>query len=89
MKFGSLFRLITRGTLEEKIMSLQEFKTKLATTIISLENTDAQTMLGALPSSCNVAATKEFGRSTDSPAHTSVASQESMAKLWAESVDDW
>ena len=39
-----MYRLITRGTLEEKIMGLQKFKMGVANTIISQENSSLQSM---------------------------------------------
>lgn len=39
-----MYRLITRGTLEEKIMGLQKFKMNVANTVISQENTSLQSM---------------------------------------------
>uniref|UniRef100_A0A8C4N9N3 BTAF1 RNA polymerase II, B-TFIID transcription factor-associated n=1 Tax=Eptatretus burgeri TaxID=7764 RepID=A0A8C4N9N3_EPTBU len=40
----NVYRLITRGTLEEKIMGLQKFKLSIANTVISQENTSLQSM---------------------------------------------
>ncbi len=40
----NVYRLITRGTLEEKIMSLQKFKMTIANTVISQENASLQSM---------------------------------------------
>ncbi|XP_070608514.1 TATA-binding protein-associated factor 172 isoform X1 [Erythrolamprus reginae] len=40
----NVYRLITRGTLEEKIMGLQKFKMNIANTVISQENTSLQSM---------------------------------------------
>ncbi|XP_034464473.1 TATA-binding protein-associated factor 172 isoform X2 [Hippoglossus hippoglossus] len=40
----NVYRLITRGTLEEKIMGLQKFKISIANTIISQENSSLQSM---------------------------------------------
>ncbi|XP_069756550.1 TATA-binding protein-associated factor 172 isoform X2 [Narcine bancroftii] len=40
----NIYRLITRGTLEEKIMGLQKFKMSIANTIISQENASLQSM---------------------------------------------
>uniref|UniRef100_A0A3P9N4Y9 B-TFIID TATA-box binding protein associated factor 1 n=1 Tax=Poecilia reticulata TaxID=8081 RepID=A0A3P9N4Y9_POERE len=40
----NVYRLITRGTLEEKIMGLQKFKMSIANTIINQENTSMQSM---------------------------------------------
>ncbi|KAM9847490.1 TATA-binding protein-associated factor 172 [Aulostomus maculatus] len=40
----NVYRLITRGTLEEKIMGLQKFKMSIANTIISQENACLQSM---------------------------------------------
>ena len=43
-KVVTVYRLITRGTLEEKIMGLQKFKLQTANTIISTENASLQSM---------------------------------------------
>jgi SNF2 family DNA or RNA helicase len=40
----NVYRLITRHTLEEKIMSLQRFKIHTARTVISADNASLQTM---------------------------------------------
>lgn len=43
-KVVNVYRLITRNTLEEKIMGLQRFKMSIANTVISGENSSLQTM---------------------------------------------
>ena len=43
-KAVNVYRLITRGTLEEKIMSLQKFKLNIANTVINQENASLTTM---------------------------------------------
>lgn len=40
----NVYRLITRGTLEEKIMSIQRFKTHVANTVVNRENSNLQSM---------------------------------------------
>jgi len=40
----NVYRLITRGTLEEKIMGLQKFKLMTANTVITAENSNLLTM---------------------------------------------
>lgn len=40
----NVYRLITRDTLEEKIMSLQQFKQRMADTVISSENKSIESM---------------------------------------------
>ena len=40
----NVYRLITRGTLEEKIMGLQRFKLSIANTVVSAENASLDTM---------------------------------------------
>ncbi|KAM7385145.1 hypothetical protein PAMP_001241 [Pampus punctatissimus] len=40
----NVYRLITRGTLEEKIMGLQKFKMSIANTVISQDNASLQSM---------------------------------------------
>ncbi|GBL97094.1 TATA-binding protein-associated factor 172, partial [Araneus ventricosus] len=43
-KVVNVYRLITRGTLEEKIMGLQKFKLSVANSVINQENTNLQNM---------------------------------------------
>ncbi|KFM58087.1 TATA-binding protein-associated factor 172, partial [Stegodyphus mimosarum] len=43
-KVVNVYRLITRGTLEEKIMGLQKFKLSVANSVINQENTSLQNM---------------------------------------------
>jgi TATA-binding protein-associated factor len=43
-KTVNVYRLITRGTIEEKIMGLQKFKLAIANTVIDKENQSFQTM---------------------------------------------
>lgn len=43
-KVVNVYRLITRGTLEEKIMGLQKFKLTIANTVISQDNSTLQSM---------------------------------------------
>ncbi|XP_077865248.1 TATA-binding protein-associated factor 172-like [Saccoglossus kowalevskii] len=43
-KVVNVYRLITRGTLEEKIMGLQKFKLNIVNTVISQENSSLQSM---------------------------------------------
>ena len=40
----NVYRLITRNTIEEKIMGLQEFKLKIANTVISSDNASLHSM---------------------------------------------
>ncbi|CAN8070579.1 unnamed protein product [Agarophyton chilense] len=40
----NVYRLITRGTLEEKIMSIQKFKTHIANTVVNRDNSNLQSM---------------------------------------------
>ncbi|CAH1273032.1 BTAF1 [Branchiostoma lanceolatum] len=43
-KVVNVYRLVTQGTLEEKIMGLQKFKLNIANTVISQENSSLQSM---------------------------------------------
>uniref|UniRef100_A0A1W7R9G5 TATA-binding protein-associated factor 172 n=1 Tax=Hadrurus spadix TaxID=141984 RepID=A0A1W7R9G5_9SCOR len=43
-KVVNVYRLVTRGTLEEKIMGLQKFKLTIANTVISQDNSSLHTM---------------------------------------------
>lgn len=40
----NVYRLITRGTLEEKIMGIQKFKTHIANTVVNRDNSSLQSM---------------------------------------------
>ncbi|CDF32085.1 unnamed protein product [Chondrus crispus] len=40
----NVYRLIARGTLEEKIMGIQKFKTHIANTVVNRENSNLQSM---------------------------------------------
>ncbi|KAG1243725.1 hypothetical protein G6F68_015724 [Rhizopus microsporus] len=43
-KVVNVYRLITRGTLEEKIMGLQKFKLNIANSIVNQQNSGLQSM---------------------------------------------
>lgn len=43
-KTVNVYRLITRNTVEEKIMSLQRFKLNIANTVVSSDNSSMNTM---------------------------------------------
>ena len=43
-KVVNVYRMITRATIEEKIMSLQKFKLHTARTVISSDNADRESM---------------------------------------------
>ncbi len=43
-KVVNVYRMITRATIEEKIMSLQKFKLHTARTVISSDNADISSM---------------------------------------------
>ena len=43
-KTVNVYRLITRGTLEEKIMGLQRFKLNIANSIVTQQNSDLESM---------------------------------------------
>ncbi|KZT56424.1 hypothetical protein CALCODRAFT_435762 [Calocera cornea HHB12733] len=43
-KVVNVYRLITKGTLEEKIMGLQRFKLNIANTVVNQQNTDLTSM---------------------------------------------
>jgi TATA-binding protein-associated factor len=66
-KVVNVFRLVSRGTLEERIMSLQEFKRQVARTVVSTAKSDMLTMdrhsvltlFGSTPASTNVDATAQ------------------------------
>ena len=54
----NVYRLITRNTIEEKIMGLQEFKIKTANTVISSDNASLHSM--ATDSIMDLFSLKEF-----------------------------
>ncbi|CAH1794395.1 unnamed protein product [Owenia fusiformis] len=81
-KVVNVYRLITRGTLEEKIMGLQKFKLNIANTVISQENSSLQTMgtdqLLDLFSLDNKTKGSTLGQKSD---ESKSVKQESMAKM--------
>eukprot|EP00842_Homolaphlyctis_polyrhiza_P000657 jgi/Hompol1/1592/HPOL_002723-RA len=97
----NVYRLITRGTLEEKIMGLQKFKMNIASSVINQENTGISSMdttqildLFSLDSSAK--GTSAAAGSTSSTTNTKPASGKLSAKkalenlesLWDESQYD-
>ena len=71
-KVVNVYRLITRGTLEEKIMSLQQFKIDVASTVVNQQNAGLNTMetdqildLFNLSSADNVKPPAETGKEED------------------------
>jgi TATA-binding protein-associated factor len=70
-KVVNVYRLITRGTLEEKIMSLQKFKLNIANTVISQDNSSLRSMntaelLDLFRLSAGISTTSGANQSTDS-----------------------
>ncbi|XP_074027518.1 histone acetyltransferase 1 isoform X2 [Leptinotarsa decemlineata] len=83
-KVVNVYRLITRATLEEKIMGLQKFKLQTANTVISGENSQMETM-GTEQLLDLFSHTSNNGRDTNSGSkpNTGVkAILESLPELW-------
>uniref|UniRef100_A0A3Q1FYB1 BTAF1 RNA polymerase II, B-TFIID transcription factor-associated n=1 Tax=Acanthochromis polyacanthus TaxID=80966 RepID=A0A3Q1FYB1_9TELE len=80
----NVYRLITRGTLEEKIMGLQKFKMSIANTIISQENTSLQSM--GTDQLLNLFTLDKGDRSEQPPSTSGKASMKSvldgLGELW-------
>jgi TATA-binding protein-associated factor len=86
-KVVNVFRLVSRGTLEERIMSLQEFKRQVAKTVVSSANSDMLTMdrnsvltlFGATPASTHDDATAQA-----TVANTKRSALDGLQELWSE-----
>ena len=86
-KVVNVFRLISRGTLEERIMNLQEFKRQVARTVVSTANSDMLTMdrhsvltlFGSTPASSTDAATTQ---TTETKPTTTAL--DGLQELWSE-----
>ncbi|KAL1494003.1 hypothetical protein ABEB36_009678 [Hypothenemus hampei] len=84
-KVVNVYRLITRSTLEEKIMGLQKFKVQTANTIISRENSQMETMgtEQLLDLFSNKPSTsKDLTSSNSGPNYGMKAVLESLPELW-------
>jgi len=87
-KVVNVYRLITTGTLEEKIMGLQRFKLTIANTVISQENSSLQSMgTDQLLDLFSLDKTKEEGeeerKSRESTPGTGIKSLlENLPELW-------
>ncbi|XP_065826869.1 TATA-binding protein-associated factor 172-like isoform X2 [Oscarella lobularis] len=87
-KVVNVYRLITKGTLEEKVMGLQKFKLNIANTVLTHDNSSLQTMeTGELLDLFNVAKSSGSGtRASDKPKgkETLKSLLEKMGDLWDE-----
>ncbi|KAK2572016.1 TATA-binding protein-associated factor 172 [Acropora cervicornis] len=88
-KVVNVYRLITRGTLEEKIMGLQKFKLNIANTVISQDNSSLSTMdTGQLLDLFTVEKEKKKEKSSAKQNNTGQASlktmMENLGELWDE-----
>lgn len=85
-KVVNVYRLITRKSLEEKIMGLQKFKILTANTIVSSENSSMETMgtesLFDLFDSSADKNKNSKGESTDSGSATMKNVLENLPDLW-------
>ncbi|KAL5473673.1 hypothetical protein EMCRGX_G028184 [Ephydatia muelleri] len=89
-KVVNVYRLITKGTLEEKIMSLQKFKLNIANTVITQENSSLLSM-----NTADLLDLFQLSEMTESKAESASAGKEgrnsmkrvleSMPELWDES----
>lgn len=80
----NVYRLITRGTLEEKIMGLQKFKMSIANTVISQDNSSMQSM--GTDQLLNLFTLDKGERGDQSPSTSGKASMKSvlegLGELW-------
>ncbi|XP_067042900.1 TATA-binding protein-associated factor 172-like [Acropora muricata] len=88
-KVVNVYRLITRGTLEEKIMGLQKFKLNIANTVISQDNSSLSTMdTGQLLDLFTVEKEKKKEKSSakqNNPGQASLKTMmENLGELWDE-----
>ena len=82
----NVYRLITRGTLEEKIMGLQKFKMNIASTVVNQQNSGLATMeTDQILDLFNVGSEAEEKKSTD---QTGLDSQGNVIKKGQKSVFD-
>ena len=72
-KVVNVYRLITRGTLEEKIMSLQRFKIDVASTVVNQQNAGLNTM-----ETDQILDLFNLGESTDSKPDATQGKEEDM-----------
>lgn len=85
----NVYRLITRGTLEEKIMGLQKFKLNIANTVISQDNSSLSSMdTGQLLDLFTVEKEKKKEKSSakqNNPGQASLKTMmENLGELWDE-----
>ena len=85
-KVVNVYRLITRGTLEEKIMGLQKFKMNIASTVINQENTGIKSMdTGQILDLFSLGPGKDDKKKDSSGKSTSKEVLEGLDELWEES----
>uniref|UniRef100_A0A673HUZ7 TATA-binding protein-associated factor 172-like n=1 Tax=Sinocyclocheilus rhinocerous TaxID=307959 RepID=A0A673HUZ7_9TELE len=79
----NVYRLITRGTLEEKIMGLQKFKMTIANTVISQENASLQTSTPTSETFCTFTIKKSEAAASSSSGQASMKSVlDGLGDLW-------
>jgi len=88
-KVVNVYRLITKGTLEEKIMGLQKFKTMVSSSVINQDNAGLNTMnvdqlLGLFEDNSDTAAGDKSNRDVNDTSRKASASNfiESLPELW-------
>lgn len=83
-KVVNVYRLITRKSLEEKIMGLQKFKLLTANTIVSVSNQSMETMgTEQLLDLFNLSENEKDGRKSQNKSGGSVKSMlENLPELW-------
>ncbi|XP_046571808.1 TATA-binding protein-associated factor 172-like [Haliotis rubra] len=88
-KVVNVYRLITRGTLEEKIMGLQKFKLTIANTVITQDNSSLQTMGTDQLLDLFTLGDKKKGESAASAAMDSNLKRETMRTILENLGDLW
>ncbi|KAL7752502.1 TATA-binding protein-associated factor mot1 [Sorochytrium milnesiophthora] len=92
-KVVNVYRLITRGTLEEKIMGLQRFKVNIANQVVNQQNAGLATMdtdqvLDLFSLSAAAAPPPSSGTGKSAAASSTKAALESVGQLWDEQQYD-
>ncbi|KAI8812840.1 SNF2 family N-terminal domain-containing protein [Cladochytrium replicatum] len=88
----NVYRLITRGTLEEKIMGLQKFKLNIASSVINEDNAGLKSMdTGMILDLFSLSSEKEKGakQAQDKPATGVKAAIQGLDQLWDDEYKDF
>ncbi|XP_078455706.1 TATA-binding protein-associated factor 172 [Lampetra fluviatilis] len=83
----NVYRLITRGTLEEKIMGLQKFKLSIANTVINQDNASLQSM--GTEQLLDLFTLEKGGLSEDAPSSGGASKKETIKSVLENLGDLW